>query len=333
MPMMMPGGSEEAGQPPSGFVRVAPQVADALAAGRPVVALETAIVTHGLPRPANVETALAVEAAVRQRGATPATIGVSAGRLTVGLHLDEIRALGERGGVRKCSVRDLPVALAQGAWGGTTVAATAWAAARAGIEVFVTGGIGGVHREAAATFDVSADLVVLGSTPVTVVCAGAKSVLDLPATLEYLETAGVPVLGYGTSEFPAFYVRSSGLPVDAQVETATEAARVIRAARALGQRGGLLVCVPPPVEHALDPQRFEEYLTAALVEAKQAGVRGKDVTPFLLSRLEQASAGETLRTNIALIHRNAQIGAQIAVALAGEHTSQAPGERPPPSAW
>ena len=312
-------------QPPSGHFHVAPQVAKALAAGRPVVALETALLTHGLPRPVNVETALAVEAAVRRQGATPATIGVAAGRLTVGLNPDQICALGERAGVRKCSVRDLPVALAQGAWGGTTVAATAWAAARAGIEVFVTGGIGGVHREAAATFDVSADLVVLGSAPVTVVCAGAKSVLDLAATLEFLETAGVPVLGYGTHEFPAFYVRSSGLSLDAQVDDATQAAHVIRTARALGLRSGLLVCVPPPHEHALDPQRFEEYLTAALAEAKQAGVRGKEVTPFLLSRLEQASAGETLRTNIALIHQNAQIGAQIAVALAGEHAKGEPG--------
>ncbi len=294
---------------------VAPAVAAALGQGRPVVALETAILTHGLPRPANVETALAVEEEVRARGAVPATIGIVDGRVVVGLAREQICALGERAGTWKCSVRDLPVALAQGAWGGTTVAATAWASARAGIEVFVTGGIGGVHRHATATFDVSADLPVLASTPVTVVCAGAKSVLDLPATLEYLETAGVPVLGFQTGEFPAFYVRTSGLPVDACVDSPHEAARIIRTARALGQRHGLLVCVPPPAEQALDPAHFERLLEEALAAAREAGVRGKAVTPFLLAYLERASSGATLAVNIALIRQNARVGAEIAAAL------------------
>jgi pseudouridine-5'-phosphate glycosidase len=284
--------------------------------GWPVVALETAILTHGLPRPVNVETALAVEEDVRSRGAVPATIGIVDGRVVAGLTPEQICALGERAGVWKCSLRDLPVAVAQGAWGGTTVAATAWAAARAGIEVFVTGGIGGVHRHAAATFDISADLPALASTPVTVVCAGAKSVLDLAGTREYLETMGVPVLGFQTDEFPAFYVRTSGLPVDARVESAEEAARIIATARALGQRHGLLVCVPPPAEQALDPALFERLLEEALAAAREAGVRGKEVTPFLLGYLERASGGATLAVNVALIRQNARVGAAIAAALA-----------------
>lgn len=300
----------------SGLFIVAPEVAAALMQGRPVVALETAILTHGLPRPVNVETALAVEEDVRARGAVPATIGVVDGRVVAGLTREQICALGERAGVWKCSLRDLPVAVAQGAWGGTTVAATAWAAARAGIEVFVTGGIGGVHRHAATTFDISADLPALASTPVTVVCGGAKSVLDLPATLEYLETAGVPVLGFQTSEFPAFYVRTSGLPVDARVESAEEAARVISTARLLGQRHGLVVCIPPPAEQALAPDLFERLLEEALAAAHTAGVRGKQVTPFLLAYLERASGGATLGVNIALIRQNARVGAAIAAALA-----------------
>lgn len=295
---------------------VAPEVAAALARGRPVVALETAILTHGLPRPANVETALAMEEVVRSCGAVPATIGIVDGRIVTGLTREQICALGEREGAWKCSVRDLPLAVAQGAWGGTTVAATAWAAARAGIEVFVTGGIGGVHRHAASTFDISADLPVLANTPITVVCAGAKSVLDLPATLEYLETAGVPVLGFQTSEFPAFYVRTSGLPVDARVASPQEAAHIIRTARALGQRRALLVCVPPPAEQALDPATFERLLEEALAAAREAGVRGKEVTPFLLSYLERASGGATLTVNIALVKQNARVGAEIAAALA-----------------
>jgi pseudouridine-5'-phosphate glycosidase len=301
---------------PDTLFTVAPEVAEALAHGRPVVALETAILTHGLPRTVNVETALAVEEEVRRQGAVPATIGIVAGRIVIGLCREEICALGEQAGVRKCSLRDLPVAVAQGAWGGTTVAATAWAAARAGIEVFVTGGIGGVHRQAATTFDISADLPALAGTPVTVVCAGAKSVLDLAATREYLETIGVPVLGFQTDEFPAFYVRTSGLPVDARVDSPVEAARIIATARALGQRHGLLVCVPPPAEQALDAALVERLLDEALAAAREAGVRGKEVTPFLLASLERASGGATLIVNVALIRQNARVGAAIAAALA-----------------
>lgn len=292
-----------------------PEVADALRAGRPVVALESTLITHGLPHPANVETALAMEAAVRSAGAVPATIAILGGKITVGLTRAEVERLGTlpAGAVRKCSRRDLPIAVARGEDAATTVAGTMIVAAWAGVRVFSTGGIGGVHR--GAPFDVSADLLELGRSPVAVVCSGAKSILDLPLTLEVLETHGVPVIGLGTDTLPAFYSRSSGLPVDVTVASPAEAAAIIAAARRLGAKHGLLITVPVPAADELPADRVEAAIQQATAEAAAQSVTGKRVTPFVLKRVAELTGGESRRANVALLINNARTGGEIAVAL------------------
>jgi pseudouridine-5'-phosphate glycosidase len=296
-------------------LHVSPEVADALRAGRAVVALESTLITHGLPHPANVEAALAMEAAVRAGGAVPATIAVLGGKISVGLTRAQIEALATKpaGSVRKCSRRDLPIAVARGEDGATTVAGTMIVAAMAGIRVFATGGIGGVHR--GAPFDVSADLLELGRTPVAVVCSGAKSILDLPLTLEVLETQGVPVVGLGTDTLPAFYARSSGLPVDVAVKTPADAAQIIAAARRLEAQHGVLVTVPVPEKDALPAEKMEDAIRRATAEAESKNIHGKAVTPFLLARVAELTGGDSRRANIALLVNNARVAAEIAVVL------------------
>lgn len=302
----------------SGEIRVAPQIEQLLAsasAGRraPVVALESALITHGFPRPANLEIALQMQAAVREAGGVPATIAVLDGEPRIGLLEAELARLAEDERARKVSVRDLPIVLAQGGNGGATVAATARLAHRAGIRVFATGGIGGVHR--GHPEDVSADLPTLASTPIVVVCAGAKAILDLPRTLEYLETHGAPVIGWKTDEFPAFYSRRSGLRVDARVDTPEEVARMARARAALGLSAALLVCAPVPESDEFPAEAAERAIVQAVNEAEQQGVSGKALTPFLLARLVELSDGRTRRANEALLLNNARIAALIAQAL------------------
>lgn len=304
------------------FLSIHPEVAAALKAGKAVVALESTVISHGLPYPANVETANALEAAIRAEGAVPATIAVLDGRIRVGLDADDIDRLAQPG-VRKVSRRDLPVALAQGADGATTVAATMIGAGLAGISVFATGGIGGVHRGVETTLDISADLEELAATDVAVVCAGAKAILDLPRTLEYLETKGVPVIGFGTDRFPAFYTAALPLPVDGRCDSADEVARVLRAKWQLGLGGGVVVGVPIPADAALDAEAVEAAIAQAVAEAEAQGVRGKALTPFLLKRMEELTDGASLAANRALLLNNAQVGARIAVAYArqkGEFT-------------
>lgn len=295
-------------------VRVSDEVAEALAAGRPVVALESTIISHGFPYPANVECARTAEAVARESGAVPATVAVVDGVLRAGLSDDEIEMLGTGRDIPKASRRDLPVLIARGATGATTVAGTMAIAALAGVRVFATGGIGGVHRGGESTWDVSADLVELATTPVLVVCAGAKSILDIGRTLEYLETHGVPVLGYRTDAFPAFYTRESGFGVDARVESASEAADVARARFALGA-GGLLVANPIPAEHALDPALVDTAIAQALAEADERGVHGKDVTPYVLARIHEITGGASERANKELVYSNVRLAAAIAAAL------------------
>lgn len=301
-------------------IDIAPEVADALATGRPVVALETTIITHGMPWPANVETALAVEDAIRAGGAVPATMAIMKGRPRAGLSRAEIEALGQATGVAKASRRDLAVLMARGLDGATTVAGTMLLAAMAGIRVFVTGGLGGVHRCAARTMDVSADLTELARTPVAVVCAGVKSILDVGLTLEVLETQGVPVVGYGTDRFPAFYVPDSGFAAPARADTPTEAAAIVRAQLALGL-GGCVIANPIPTEHALEGAMIEAAIAETLAEAERQGVRGKDVTPFVLADLNRRTEGRSLTANVALIAHNARLGAAIAVALAANESA------------
>jgi pseudouridylate synthase len=282
----------------------------------PSVALETAVLTHGLPRPLNVETALRLAEAVRQEGATPRTVGVLDGRAVCGLADEEVRRLGTMEGARKVSLRDLPVAVAQGASGGTTVAATLHVAARHGVRVFATGGIGGVHRTPpGAPADVSADLDALARYPVCTVCAGAKAVLDLPATLEALETRGVTVLGLGTDELPAFYCRTSGLPVDARVETPEEAAAVVHARAELGLPGAVLLVVPLPPGAEVPAAEIEPAIARAVEEADARGLRAAEVTPFLLSRVAALTGESALRANLALLEQNARVAARLARAL------------------
>jgi pseudouridine-5'-phosphate glycosidase len=298
--------------PESSPIRLSPEVRDALAAGRPVVALESTVLAHGLPRPRNLEVGRLLEAEVRSAGAVPATIAVLGGVPTVGLSAEELEHIAEAEGVLKLSTRDLPLAVARGAYGATTVAATAWLAHRAGIHVFATGGIGGVHR--GAPLDVSADLLELSRTPIVVVSAGAKSVLDLPATREALESMGVLVLGWRTEEMPAFYSAGSGLPVDARVETADEVAGIWSAKQRLGAPGAVLLCAPPPAEHALDAAMVERAIRGALDEAARGGVRGRDVTPFLLRAVAEATGGDSLAANVALLRNNARIAGLVAAA-------------------
>ncbi|HIC94571.1 MAG TPA: pseudouridine-5'-phosphate glycosidase [Anaerolineae bacterium] len=290
------------------------EIQEALDEGKPVVALESSLISHGLPHPQNLEAARTMERAVRKRGAVPATIAIIGGKIRVGLTEEELEYLATRKNIRKVSRRDIAIAVAQGLDGATTVAATMCVAHLAGIEVMATGGIGGVHR--GHPFDISADLPELAQTPVAVVCSGAKSILDLPATLEWLETHGVPVVGYGTDEFPAFYSRSSGLKVDARADSPEEAARIIRARWELRLEGGVLVVVPVPKEAELPRHLAERAIEQALAAAEEQGVRGKALTPFLLSQIARLTEGRSLAANLALLKNNAAIAARIAGALA-----------------
>lgn len=302
-------------QVPAAFTVAAP-VAEALAAGGPVVALETAVLTHGLPHPLGLETLRAMAAAVAAEGALPAVIGMLGGQLTVGLDEAELAALAEAGAPRrKLGRRDLALAALAGADGGTTVSATLWAAAQAGIAVLATGGIGGVHR--GAPQDVSTDLPALSQSSVLVVASGAKSLLDLPATLEVLETYGVPVLGYGTDSFPAFYVAVTELPITARVDGPAQAAAAWRMARTLGLPGGMLLAVPVPAEQAIGAAEVEAWVAAATAEATAAGASGQALTPWVLSRLAALSGGRTLAANRALLVNNGSVAGQVAMALGG----------------
>ena len=294
-------------------LKIRPEIQKALDANLPLVALESALISHGLPYPQNLETAQALEQAVRENGAVPATIAIVEGEIHVGLTEAELERLAIEEGVRKVSRRDLPIAVARGEDGATTVAATMCIAALAGIEVMATGGIGGVHR--GHPFDVSADLPELAQTRVAVVCSGAKSILDLPLTLEWLETHGVPILGYETDEFPAFYSRRSGLPVDARVDTPEEAAAIIRAKWELGLEGSVLVVVPVPEEAELPRQLAEEAIQRALAVAEGRGITGKALTPFLLGQIAHITEGRSMAANIALLKNNAAVAARIAGAL------------------
>ena len=291
-------------------------VAAAQAAGRPVVALESTIIAHGMPYPENVRTAREVEAVIRAAGAEPATIALVGGRIRIGLSDDELELLGRSGDARKVSRRDLAAVLADGGLGATTVAGTMICAALAGIEVFVTGGIGGVHRGAETSFDISADLQELAKTSVVVVCAGAKSILDIGLTLEYLETHGVPVLSCGHDNFAAFYTRDSGFPADYRLDDAQPQARFIRTKWDLGLAGGVVLSTPVPEAAAMPQGEIDAITTQALAEAAEQGITGKAVTPFLLSRIKSLTGGRSLATNIALVKHNAAVGARLAVALA-----------------
>lgn len=299
------------------YLDVAPEVAEALAAGKPVVALESTIISHGMPYPKNVETALLVEQTIRENGAVPATIAVIGGRLKAGLSKDEIEHLGKSGrAVAKASRRDLPVLVARGEDGATTVTTTMIIAHMAGIRIFATGGIGGVHRGAEVTMDISADLEELAQTPVMVVCAGAKSILDLGLTLEYLETKGVPVIGYGTEELPAFYTRKSGFGVDYRVDSPEELAAIFKAQRDLDYKGGMLVTNPIPEEYAMDKTIIDAAIEKALSEAKEQGIHGKETTPFLLAKVVELTGGDSLESNIKLVLNNAKVAARTAACLA-----------------
>jgi pseudouridine-5'-phosphate glycosidase len=299
-------------------VRIAPEVAEALVDGRPVVALESTLVSHGLPRPRNLQVARETEAAVREGGALPATIAVVEGEVCVGLDNDALRKIAERGDVVKCGVRDLAPVAARGGYGGTTVAATIHLAARAGIRVFATGGLGGVHRDARDTWDESADLETLARTRIVVVCAGVKSILDVGATLERLETLNVAVLGYRTDRFPGFYLTDSGNALPWRVDSAGEVARQVIAARELGTDDrAVVVANPLPPEEQLDPVLHDRVLAEGLIAAEAAGVHGKDVTPFLLDYLAEETQGSSLEANVRLVLRNARLAGEIAAELAG----------------
>ena len=298
------------------YLDIAPEVRAALEAGKPVVALESTIISHGMPYPQNVETALNVERIVRENGAVPATIAIIGGRLKAGLSEEEISYLGKKGyDVTKASRRDLPVLVARGADGATTVATTMIIAAMAGIRVFATGGIGGVHRGAELTMDISADLEELAQTGVLVVCAGAKSILDLGLTLEYLETKGVPVIGYQTEELPAFYTRKSGFGVDYRLDTPEEIAAAFRAKLEMGLAGGMLVTNPIPEAYSMDPDVINRAIDDAVEEAKAKGIHGKQTTPFLLARIKDITGGDSLASNIRLVYNNAELAAKVAAAL------------------
>ena len=299
-------------QKPSLYVH--PDVESALSSNNPVVALESTVIAHGLPRPQNLETARRLEEIVREAGATPATIAILDGQLRVGLTSEESQFIADNDEIKKVSIRDLPIAVAQKWNGATTVASTSWIAERAGIRVFATGGIGGVHRGSLP--DVSGDLPALATTPIIVVCSGAKIVLDLPATREWLETYGITVVGYQCDELPAFYSRRSGLPVDVGVDSPAEVAQIFRAQETLGIKRALLVTVPVPEEFEIPAADLERTLNAALHEAERQQVGGRELTPFLLSCMAHTSGGATLRTNIALLENNARVAAQIARALA-----------------
>ncbi len=298
------------------YLDVAPEVKEALAAGKPVVALESTIISHGMPYPQNVETALQVESIIRENGAVPATIAVLGGRLKAGLSRDEIDYLGKTGtAVAKASRRDLPVLVAQGRDGATTVTTTMIIAHMAGISIFATGGIGGVHRGAETTMDISADLEELARTPVMVICAGAKSILDLGLTLEYLETHGVPVIGYGTEELPAFYTRKSGFNVDYRIDNPEELAKTFHVKQDMGLGGGMLVTNPIPEEFSMDADTINKAISEAVEEAKKLGIHGKETTPFLLAKIKDLTGGDSLASNIQLVFNNARLAAKTAAAL------------------
>ena len=298
-------------------MRIAAEVAEALADGRPVVALESTIISHGLPWPRNLEVAKQAEEAVREGGALPATIALAAGEVCVGLDRKALREIAERDDVAKCGVRDLALVTARGGWGGTTVAATAHVAVRAGIRLFATGGVGGVHREARDTWDESADLETLARTGIVVVCAGVKSILDVGATLERLETLNVTVLGYRTDRFPGFYLSDSGHPAPWRVDSPSEVAGLLTAAGEVGTDDrAVLVANPLPLDEQLDPAMHDRVLAEGLIAAEAAGVRGKEVTPFLLDYLAEETEGSSLEANVRLIVRNARLAAEIAAELA-----------------
>ena len=298
------------------YLQISPAVAEALEAKRPVVALESTIISHGFNYPENLECAETCESIIRAAGATPATIAILGGKIRIGLTAEEIVYLAKTREITKCSRRDVAALLAQKQDGVTTVAGTMMLAAMAGINVFATGGIGGVHRGAAETFDISADLEELAQTPVAVVCAGAKSILDLPLTREYLETAGVPVIGYNTDDFPNFYTRKSGMRVDYRLDTTAEIANLIHTSHALGVKGGILVCNPIPTESELDFDFIDEKINAALAEADAQGVTGKASTPFLLAQLHEITGGKSVAANKALVFHNSKVAAEIAIELA-----------------
>ncbi len=297
------------------YLDILPEVAEASADGRPVVALESTIISHGMPYPQNVETALAVERIIRENGAVPATIAVIGGRLKAGLSPEEIEYFGKKGrAIAKASRRDLAMLCARGEDGATTVTTTMIIAHMAGIKIFATGGIGGVHRGAQTTMDISADLEELAHTPVMVICAGAKSILDLGLTLEYLETRGVPVLGYGTKELPAFYTRHSGFGVDYEVDSPEELARAFKAQGELGFAGGMLVTNPIPEEYSMPKDVIDAAIDRAIHECEEKGIRGKDTTPFLLARVAELTGGDSLASNIQLVFNNARLAAKTAAA-------------------
>ena len=298
------------------YLSISPEVQAALQAGRPVVALESTIISHGMPYPQNVETALRVEQTIRDHGAVPATIAIIGGQLKAGCTAEEIEYLGRKGAeVTKASRRDLPILIARKADGATTVTTTMIIAAMAGIKVFATGGIGGVHRGAQHTFDISADLEELAQTPVMVVCAGAKSILDLGLTLEYLETKGVPVIGYQTDELPAFYTRHSGFDVDYRMDSPEELAAAFKAKLACGLKGGMLVTNPIPEEYSMPKQVIDCAIEHAIQDMEAAGIHGKACTPFLLAKVKDLTGGDSLAANIQLVLNNARLAAQIACAL------------------
>ena len=298
------------------YLDISPEVQQALAEGKPVVALESTIISHGMPYPKNVETAMLVEKTIRENGAVPATIAIIGGRLKAGLSAEEIEYLGKSGRkVAKVSRRDLAAIVARGADGATTVTTTMIIAHMAGIGVFATGGIGGVHRGAETTMDISADLEELGSTPVMVVCAGAKSILDLGLTLEYLETKGVPVVGYGTDELPAFYTRRSGFGVDYRVDSPAELAAMFKAQQELGMKGGMLVTNPIPEQYAMDKEVIDAAIDQAIAESKAQGIHGKETTPFLLARVVELTGGDSLESNIQLVLNNAVVASKTAAEL------------------
>jgi len=292
-------------------MKINPIVLEALKNNKPVVALETTIISHGMPYPQNVETALRVEQMIRDHGAIPATIGIINGEPVVGMTPEEIELFGKTKGILKASRRDLPVIYAKKLWAATTVSSSMILAAQAGIEVFVTGGIGGVHRGAQESMDISADLQELGKTNVTVVCAGAKAILDLPLTLEYLETMGVPVLGYQTKELPAFYTAHSGLEVDYSIENPEEAAKIIAEKRKNNLIGGILITNPIPEKYAMNNEVINDAINKAIVMAEEQGIRGKAITPFLLKTIVELTGGDSLESNIQLILNNAAVGAEI----------------------
>ncbi len=298
------------------YLDISPEVQQALAEGKPVVALESTIISHGMPYPKNVETALLVEKTIRDNGAVPATIAIIGGRLKAGLSPEEIEYLGKSGRkVAKVSRRDLAAIVARGADGATTVTTTMIIAHMAGIRVFATGGIGGVHRGAETTMDISADLEELANTPVMVVCAGAKSILDLGLTLEYLETKGVPVIGYGTDELPAFYTRRSGFGVDYRVDTPAQLAAMFKAQQELGMKGGMLVTNPIPEQYAMDKEVIDAAIDQAVRESREKGIHGKETTPFLLARVVELTGGDSLESNIQLVLNNAVVASRTASEL------------------